>query len=154
MQRGRPRKDKSVELAEMIAESAEIDNQDVEIVPVEQVEIMSMAQLEDEKQKLAARRQAVMLRLDGRRLEQSVKIMDAMDVALSNMINNFTFDEEGNSKALSAMDFKFYSDAYKNLSQTLNTVSRLDSVDSGGRAGRVELRLETPDGTLHGKVEW
>lgn len=126
----------------MIQESADLENQEVEILPVEQVEVMSMSQLQEEKQKLAARRNQVMLKLDGRRLDQSIKIMDAMDVALANMMNNFTFDEEGNPVQMTAMDFKFYSDAYKNLVNSLNTVSRLDSVDSGGKAGRVSLKIE------------
>lgn len=144
MPRGRPKKNqpKELELASMIQESADLENQEVEILPVEQVEVMSMSQLQEEKQKLAARRNQVMLKLDGRRLDQSIKIMDAMDVALANMINNFTFDEEGNPVQMTAMDFKFYSDAYKNLVNSLNTVSRLDSVDSGGKAGRVSLKIE------------
>lgn len=144
MPRGRPKKNqpKELELASMIQESANLENQEVEILPVEQVEVMSMSQLQEEKQKLAARRNQVMLKLDGRRLDQSIKIMDAMDVALANMINNFTFDEEGNPVQMTAMDFKFYSDAYKNLVNSLNTVSRLDSVDSGGKAGRVSLKIE------------
>lgn len=144
MPRGRPKKikDKDLELAEIIQESVENKNEEVELVSVEQVEMMSMSQLQEEKQKLAARRNEVMLKLDGRRLDQSVKIMDAMDVALSKMINDFTFDEEGNPVQMSAMDFKFYSDAYKNLSNSLSTVSRLDSVDTGGKAGRVSLKIE------------
>lgn len=142
MPRGRPNKSKELELAKMIQESAELESQEVEILPVEEVEIMSLSKLQEEKQKLEARRNQVMLRLDDRRLDQSIKIMDAMDVALDKMISQTTYDEEGNAVELSAMDFKFYSDAYKNLSNSLPTVSRLDSVDSGGRAGRVSLKIE------------
>ncbi len=142
MPRGRPKKSKETEIAELIQESAELESEEVELVPVEQVEVMSLSQLQEEKQKLAARRNQVMLKLDGRRLDQSVKVMDAMDVALTNMMNNFTFDEEGKPVQLTAMDFKFYSDAYKNLVSSLNTISRLDSVDSGGKAGRVSLKIE------------
>lgn len=144
MPRGRPKKaqPKELELAELIQESGNIESEEIELVPVEQVEIMSMSQLQEEKQKLAARRNQVMLKLDGRRLDQSIKIMDAMDVALDKMINQVSYDEEGNVVELSAMDFKFYSDAYKNLSNSLQTVSRLDSVDTGGKAGRVSLKIE------------
>lgn len=144
MPRGRPKKaqPKELELAELIQESGNIESEEIELVPVEQVEVMSMSQLQEEKQKLAARRNQVMLKLDGRRLDQSIKIMDAMDVALDKMINQVSYDEEGNVVELSAMDFKFYSDAYKNLSNSLQTVSRLDSVDTGGKAGRVSLKIE------------
>lgn len=144
MPRGRPKKaqPKELELAELIQESGNIESQEIELVTVEQAELMSMSQLQEEKQKLAARRNQVMLKLDGRRLDQSIKIMDAMDVALDKMINQVSYDEEGNATELSAMDFKFYSDAYKNLSNSLQTVSRLDSVDTGGKAGRVSLKIE------------
>lgn len=144
MPRGRPKKNqpKELELAELIQESGELETQEVEILPVEQVEIMSMSQLQEEKQKLAARRNEVMLKLDGRRLDQSIKVMDAMDVALDKMISQTTYDEDGNLVELGAMDFKFYSDAYKNLSNSLQTVSRLDTVDSGGKAGRINIKIE------------
>lgn len=144
MPRGRPKKNqpKELELAEMIQESAEFESEEVELVPVEQVEVMSMTQLQEEKQKLAVRRNEVMLKLDGRRLDQSIKLMDAMDVALDKMINQCAYDEDGNPVELSAMDFKFYSDAYKNLSNSLQIVSRLDSVDTGGKAGRINIKIE------------
>lgn len=142
MPRGRPKKIKELELAEVIQENANLENKEIELIPTEQVEIMSMSQLQEEKQKLAARRNQVMIKLDGKRLDQSIKIMDAMDVALDKMINQCSYDEEGNVVELSAMDFKFYSEAYKNLSNSLSTVSRLDSIDSGGKAGRVSLKIE------------
>lgn len=142
MPRGRPKKIKELELAEVIQENANLENKEIELIPTEQVEIMSMSQLQEEKQKLAARRNQVMIKLDGKRLDQSIKIMDAMDVALDKMINQCSYDEDGNVVELSAMDFKFYSEAYKNLSNSLSTVSRLDSIDSGGKAGRVSLKIE------------
>lgn len=142
MPRCRPKKNKDLELAALIQENTDIANQEVELVPTEEVEIMSLSQLQQEKQQLAQKRNMIMLRLDGRRLDQSIKIMDAMDVALSKMINDFVLDDDGNPVRMSAMDFKFYSDAYKNLSSSLTTVSRLDSVDSGGKAGRLSLKIE------------
>lgn len=139
-----PRKPKikDATLDALIKKSVEAEDTQVEIVPIEDVEIMSMSQMQHEKQLLAAKRDQVMLKLDGRRLDQSIKIMDAMDVALNNMISSVTYDEEGNTVPLSAMDFNFYSTAYKNLSSAFNTVSRLDSVDNTGKAGRVSLKIE------------
>ncbi len=139
-----PRKPKikDATLDTLIKESVEAEDTQVEIVPIEDVEIMSMSQMQHEKQLLAAKRDQVMLKLDGRRLDQSTKIMDAMDVALNNMISSVTYDEEGNTVPLSAMDFNFYSTAYKNLSSAFNIVSRLDSVDNTGKAGRVSLKIE------------
>lgn len=140
MPRGRPKKE--TELSELVQEAGKIQSENIELVSVEKVEIMSISQLQEEKQKLAARRNQVMLKLDGRRLDQSIKLMDAMDVALDKMTNAVSLTEDGEIVEMSAMDFKFYSDAYKNLSASLNTISRLDSVDTGGKAGRVSLKIE------------
>lgn len=139
-----PRKKKvDIELANLVQQAGKLSEEEVEIVPVEQAEIMSMSQVVEEKQRLAARRQEVMLKLDGRRLKQAEKVMDAMDMALDKMINQSTYDAAtGEYIDMSAMDFKFYSEAYKNLTTTLKEVSRLDSVDSGGKAGRISLEIK------------
>lgn len=152
MPRGRPKKNKDLELANLIQENTDIENQEVKILPVEEVEIMSMSQLQQEKQELAQRRSQVLLKLDKRRIKQAEKIMDAMDLALDRMIG--CYDEDGQMIEVSPMDFKFLTEGYKNLMNSYNMVTRLDSVDIGGKAGRVELRLETPDGSVYGKVEW
>lgn len=142
MPRGRPKKNKDLELATLIQENTDISNQEVEILPVEEVEIMSLSQLQKEKQELAAKRNQIMLKLDGRRLEQAIKIADAMDIAIEKMISHVTIGEDGEFVEMSAMDYKFYTESLKNLSATLQNVTRLDSVDSGGRAGRLSLKIE------------
>lgn len=152
MPRGRPKKNKDLELATLVQENTDISNQEVEILPVDEVEIMSMSQLQQEKQELAQRRSQVLLKLDKRRIKQAEKIMDAMDLALDRMIG--CYDEDGQMVEVSPMDFKFLTEGYKNLMNSYNMVTRLDSVDIGGKAGSVELRLETPDGSVYGKVEW
>lgn len=136
----RPKKAKDIELATLIQESTDIQKKEVEIVPVEQVEIMSMSQLQQEKQKLATQRNQVMLQMDKRRLRQAQKIMDAMDYALDSMMG--CYDEDGQFMPVSAMDFKFYADGYKSLMNSYNLVTRIDSVDTGGKAGRVSLKIE------------
>lgn len=137
------RKKNEVEIANLVQEAGKLSEQEVEIIPVEQAEVMSMTQVVEEKQALAARRQEVMLKLDGRRLDQAEKVMNAMDTALDKMINQTVYDPKiGEYVDMSAMDFKFYSDAYKNLTTMLKELSRLDSVDSGGKAGRISLKIE------------
>lgn len=137
------RKKNEIEIANLVQEAGKLSEQEVEIIPVEQAEVMSMTKVVEEKQALAARRQEVMLKLDGRRLEQAQKVMDAMDTALDKMINQTVYDPKiGEYVDMPAMDFKFYSDAYKNLTTMLKEVSRLDSVDSGGKAGRISLKIE------------
>lgn len=137
------RKKNEIEIANLVQEAGKLSEQEVEIIPVEQAEVMSMTQVVEEKQALAARRQEVMLKLDGRRLDQAEKVMNAMDTALDKMINQTVYDPKiGEYVDMSAMDFKFYSDAYKNLTTMLKELSRLDSVDSGGKAGRISLKIE------------
>lgn len=139
---GRKKKNE-IEIANLVQESGKLYEQEVEIIPVEQAEVMSMTQVVEEKQALAARRQEVMLKLDGRRLDQAEKVMNAMETALDKMINQTVYDPKiGEYVDMSAMDFKFYSDAYKNLTTMLKELSRLDSVDSGGKAGRISLKIE------------
>lgn len=137
------RKKNDIEIATLVQEAGKLSEQEVEIIPVEQAEVMSMTQVVEEKQALAARRQEVMLKLDGRRLDQAKKLMDAMDMALDKMINQTVYDPDNdNFINMTALDFKLYSDAYKNLTTMLKEVSRLDSVDSGGKAGRISLKIE------------
>lgn len=140
MPRGRPKKNKDLELATIIQENTDISNQEVEILPVEEVEIMSMSQLQKEKQELAQRRSQVLLKLDKRRIKQAEKIMDAMDLALDRMIS--CYDEDGQIIEVSPMDFKFLTEGYKNLMNSYNMITRLDSVDSGGKSGRLSLKIE------------
>ncbi len=136
MPRGRPKKSKETEIAELIQESAELESEEVELVHVEQVEIMSLSQLQEEKQKLAARRSQVMLKLDGIKLKQAVMIMDRMESILND-------DYEGTKdKSLTAFDRKSLAEAYSKWLDSLNKISRLDSVDSSGKAGRVSLKIE------------
>lgn len=143
--KGRPKKDNPQnELLQMVQENVDQakEEQELELVEIEKVEAMTMTEAFTKKQELAARRQEVMLQLDQRRLQQAVKIMDAMDIALDKMINQYTFGENGDPVDMSAMDFKFYTDAYKNLAGILDKVARLDSVDMGNKSTRISLKIE------------
>lgn len=143
--RGRPPKNKKEnEIVQLVQDNYDQakKEQEVELVSIENVEAMSMSEVLSAKQELAARRQAVMLKLDGRRLKQATQVMDVMDVVLGRMKEQYSFDEEGEMTGMSAMDFKLYSDAYKNLAGTLDKVARLDSVDTGGKSTRISLKIE------------
>ncbi len=140
MPRGRPKKSKETELAEIIKESSDIDSEEVELVPVEQVEIMSLSQLNEEKKKLAARKAKVQLENDKNRIEQSKIVIQRMSMILEKMLGYY--DESGNIIDVSPMDMKLLTEAYKNMITSYNMVTRIDSVDSGGKAGRVSLKIE------------
>lgn len=143
--RGRPPKNKKeTELMELVQENLDKakEEQELELVEIEKVEAMTMTEALTAKQELAARRQEVMLKLDERRLTQAVKIMDAMDIALDKMIGQCTYTEDGDTVEMTAMDFKLFTDAYKNMAGILDKVSRLDSVDTGGKSTRISLKIE------------
>lgn len=111
--------------------------QEIEIIDKPDFEMMTMQQYQAEKQMLAEKRKAIVLRLDGKKLEQVNKIMAAMDVALDKMVDPET----------SGMDFQFYAKSYDTLNKTLNTTIRLDTVDGSGKAARIALAVEFGNGT-------
>lgn len=111
--------------------------QEVEIIEDGDFEMMSMAQYQAAKNMLAERRKTVALQLDGRKLAQVNRIMDAMDRALDKMM-----DED-----VTAMDMKFYAETFDKLNRTLGTTIRLDTVDGTGKAGRLALEVQFGNGT-------
>lgn len=120
-----------------IAEQEEIEANQIEILPAKDVEMMSMAKIHQEKQMLSQRRNVVMLKMDSRRLRQAEKIMDAMESALDRMTGYY--NKNGDLVQPDQMQFKLLTDGYKNLLDCLNKISRLDSVDAGGKAGRISI---------------
>lgn len=120
-----------------IAEQEEIEANQIEILPAKDVEMMSMAKIHQEKQMLSQRRNVVMLKMDSRRLRQAEKIMDEMDIALDRMTGYY--NKNGDLIHPDPMQFKLLTDGYKNLLDCLNKISRLDSVDTGGKAGRISI---------------
>lgn len=129
---------KNLELSkEISAEIAKIEPQEVEIIDSNDFELITMQEYQVQKNLLAERRKAVVLRLDGRKLSQANKIIDTMDKIL----------EEAIKPGLSAMDQKFLADAYDKWNKTLNTTIRLDTVDGGGKAARLALEVQFGNGT-------
>lgn len=104
----------------------------VELVSTGEIEELTLAQYQQAKQALETRRKNLALRLDGRKLEQAVRVMDSMDIILERMIS------EGNT----SLDFKNLSEAYERMSKSLNTISRLDSIDGAGHSVRLSLAIE------------
>lgn len=109
-----------------------IPQEPVELVTTEEVEELTLAQYQQAKQALETRRKNLALRLDGRKLQQAVLVMDSMDIILERMIS------EGNT----SMDFKNLSEAYERMSKSLNTISRLDSIDGMGHSARLSLEIK------------
>lgn len=127
---------KNVDLANTLM----LNNQEpVELVEAEEIHEMSLSELKREKDLLAARRQQLMLRLDGEKLNQALKINEAMNVAIGKVIEAA---ESGN-----AQDFKYFMEGYERLVKCSSMITRLDSVDGTGKAARLALQVDFGNGT-------
>lgn len=107
-----------------------------EIVGLDELEELSLDEVNKAKKQLDSRKKRLQLKLDGRKLKQAEKIMDNMDATLGRMEEQLVSDE------MSAQDVKFLSDAYKNMLNSLNTISRLDSIDGTGKATMLSIEVK------------
>ena len=123
-------------LADQILEKTKLEAQNEPVI-IEEIEPMTMAQYQYEKNILAERRKQAVLKLDGRKLDQANRVMDAMDVILGRMFNPETTN----------MDLNFLANAYDKLNKTMSTIVRLDSVDGSGKAQRLALEVQFGNGT-------
>lgn len=121
-----------------LAQSLELETPvvEAELVEVDNLEEMSLVQFQKEKKALEIKRKNLALRLDGRKLKQAEKIMDAMDITLDRILEAYDKD------VVSAQDLNFLASAYERLAKTLGTVSRLDTVDGTGKAARITLEVQ------------
>lgn len=123
-----------------LANTLMLNNQEpVELVEAEEIHEMSLSELKHEKDLLAARRQQLMLRLDGEKLNQALRINEAMNIAISKVIEAA---EIGN-----AQDFKYFMEGYERLVKCSSMITRLDSVDGTGKAARLALQVDFGNGT-------
>ena len=123
-------------LADQILEQTKLEAQNEPVI-IEEIEPMTMAQYQYEKNILAERRKQAVLKLDGRKLDQANRVMDAMDVILGRMFQAETTN----------MDLNFLANAYDKLNKTMSTIVRLDSVDGSGKAQRLALEVQFGNGT-------
>lgn len=106
-----------------------------EIVSLDELEEMSLAEVNRAKKQLDNRRKRVQLKLDGKKLEQAEQIIDNMSLILNSMTNKLLSDD------VSAQDVKFLASAYSDMLKSLNNVSRLDSVDGTGTAAMLSIEV-------------
>lgn len=108
---------------------------DAEIVSLDDLEEMTLDEVNRAKKQLSARKQKLQLQVDDRKLKQTMSIVNNMDKILDSMMIKLTSDE------VNAMDVKMLADAYKNMLGSLNSISRLDSIDGTGRATKLVLEV-------------
>lgn len=127
---------RDLQLAESLL--PEVQKVQAELVQPEVLEEMSLAEYNNEKKLLEAKRKYLSLVLDKKRLNQAERIMNHMEMILDRIGEGY--DRE----IVSAMDLKFLTDSYLNMQKALERVARLDSLDEKGTAARlnIEVRFE------------
>lgn len=106
-----------------------------EIVSLDELEEMSLAEVNKAKKQLSEKRKRVQLKLDGKKLQQAESIIDNMSMILSAMTNKLIMDD------VPAKDVSDLARAYADMLKSLNNVSRLDSVDGAGTAAMLSIEV-------------
>lgn len=127
---------RDLQLAESLL--PEVQKVQAELLEPEALEEMSLAEYNNEKKFLEARRKHLSLVLDKKRLNQAERIMNHMEMILDRIGEGYA------REIVSAMDLKFLTDSYLNMQKALERVARLDSLDEKGTAARlnIEVRFE------------
>lgn len=126
-------KKKEFQLAESLIPN--VHKVQAEIIEPSVLEEMSLAEYNREKQLIDAKRKHLSLILDKRKLEQAQRIVDHMEMILDRIGEGY--DREN----VSPLDIKLLTDAYMNMQKALERVSRIDSLDSEGRAARLSIEV-------------
>lgn len=106
-----------------------------EIVGLDELEELSLDEVNKAKKQLDARKKRLQLQLDGKKLKQAESIMDNMGLILSSMTNKLMAED------VPAQDVKFLASAYADMLKSLNTISRLDSIDGTGKATMLSIEV-------------
>lgn len=112
-----------------------VEKVQAEIVSLDDLEEMSLEEVNRAKKQLENQRKKVQLKLDGKKLQQAGQIIDNMSLILSSMTNKLL------SEDVPAQDVKFLASAYSDMLKSLNNVSRLDSVDGTGTAAMLSIEV-------------
>lgn len=133
--------------AELIEELSGLDP-NLSLIPAnyEDIPTMPIELVRRNKDALAEQKKRAALMLDGKKLEESIKIMGGMQ-AITDIITDPEVLGRVKDNVKTAMDVKFLADAYGKLADKMQTLQRLDSVDSDGNAGMIMLSLQTKNGT-------
>lgn len=113
----------------------EVPHVPAEIVSLDELEGMTLEDVNRAKQQLAARKQKLQLQVDSRKIKQTTQIVDQMDAILDAMMEKLKADD------VDAFAVEKLTNAYKNMLGSLNTISRLDSIDGTGRATKLVLEV-------------
>lgn len=113
-----------------------VEHVDAELVSIDELEEMSLEEVQRAKKQLAEQRKRVQLSLDKNKIRQSKEIMNNMGSILNVMARKLAEDD------VSAKDVRDLSSAYSELIKSLNMITRLDSVDGTGRATMLSIEVK------------
>lgn len=114
---------------------SKVERVPAEIVSIDELEEMSLAEVQRAKKQLGERRKRIQLMLDGEKLKQAKQIMSNMSLTLNAMTKKLLLDD------VPANDVKALANAYSEMVKSLNNVSRLDSVDGTGKAAMLSIEV-------------
>ncbi len=115
--------------------------QQVDLFDMDNLEEMSFTEFKEKKDMLSALRQQVMLQVDGRKLQQTIKVMDNIDMILDRMMT-IDIDENGKPRKATAKELQAYGAAIRDLSAFMKTSTRLDTIDGYGTAAEIHIKIE------------
>lgn len=116
-------------------EKERVPHVSAEIVSLDELEEMTLEDVNRAKKQLSARKQRLQLQIDDKKIKQSKDIIDKMEMILDAMTRKLTDDE------IDAFAVEKLTTAYKNMLGSLNAISRLDSIDGTGRATKLVLEV-------------
>lgn len=116
-------------------EKENIPHVSAELVSLEELEEMTLEDVNRAKKQLSARKQRLQLQIDDKKIKQSQEIIEKMEMILNAMTQKLLDDD------IDAFAVEKLTTAYKNMLGSLNTISRLDSIDGTGRATKLVLEV-------------
>lgn len=126
---------------EVIALQKVVDEQTMNVIDTFNGEILSPSELiQKQKELLAERRRQIQFIMDGKKLEEAMKVMIGMQ-GITDVFSDMEVMKRVKANTNTAMDLKFLSEAYSKLAEKLSMLQRLDTIDSDGTAKRLNLSL-------------
>lgn len=126
---------------EVIALQKVVDEQTMNVIDTFNGEILSPSELiQKQKELLAERRRQIQFIMDGKKLEEAMKVMIGMQ-GITDVFSDMEVMKRVKANTNTAMDLKFLSEAYSKLAEKLSMLQRLDTIDSEGTAKRLNLSL-------------
>lgn len=116
-------------------EKENIPHVSAEIVSLDELEEMTLEDVNREKNYLSARKQHLQLQVDSWKIGQAKVIIKRMDKILDAMGEKLESDD------VDATAVEKLTSSYKNMLGNLNNITRLDSIDGTGRATKLVLEV-------------